>query len=213
MGIENPMEPETEINLPRRYYYDFEFIEDGTTIELISIGIVAEDGRELYLVNQGIEWTKTRGDLYDRICGHNWLMANVVPQLPVKRVTQPGHPNVHPRTPGGFDLDTSDNRVVPLRFIRNAVRDFLLRPNEGVELWGYFSAYDHVALAQLFGTMTDLPPGIPMWTNDVQQFAYAAGLDNSLPPPVGKAHNALDDARWTKTAWEYLDRHAKASTP
>ena len=30
-----------------RYFYDTEFIEDGTTIELVSIGVVAEDGREL----------------------------------------------------------------------------------------------------------------------------------------------------------------------
>jgi hypothetical protein len=28
-----------------KYYYDTEFIEDGRTIDLISIGIVAEDGR------------------------------------------------------------------------------------------------------------------------------------------------------------------------
>ena len=34
-----------------RYFYDCEFIEDGTTIDLVSIGIVAQDGRELYLVS------------------------------------------------------------------------------------------------------------------------------------------------------------------
>lgn len=32
-----------------RYWFDTEFIEDGRTIDLVSIGIVAEDGRELYL--------------------------------------------------------------------------------------------------------------------------------------------------------------------
>jgi len=31
------------------YYLDTEFIEDGRTIDLVSIGIVAADGRELYL--------------------------------------------------------------------------------------------------------------------------------------------------------------------
>jgi hypothetical protein len=34
-----------------RYFYDTEFIEDGRTIELISIGVVAEDGREYYAVS------------------------------------------------------------------------------------------------------------------------------------------------------------------
>lgn len=32
-----------------RFWFDTEFIEDGRTIDLLSIGIVAEDGRELYL--------------------------------------------------------------------------------------------------------------------------------------------------------------------
>ena len=34
-----------------RYFYDCEFIEDGTTIELVSIGMVGEDGREFYAVS------------------------------------------------------------------------------------------------------------------------------------------------------------------
>ena len=34
-----------------RFFYDTEFIEDGDTIELISIGIVGDDGREYYAVS------------------------------------------------------------------------------------------------------------------------------------------------------------------
>ena len=33
------------------YFLDTEFIERPSTIELISIGLAAEDGRELYLEN------------------------------------------------------------------------------------------------------------------------------------------------------------------
>ena len=33
------------------YFYDTEFIEDGQTIDLVSIGIVASDGREYYAVS------------------------------------------------------------------------------------------------------------------------------------------------------------------
>ena len=54
-----------------RYFYDTEFLEDGRTIDLISIGIVAEDGRELYLVNANAPWSRIRR--------HDWLMDNVVP--------------------------------------------------------------------------------------------------------------------------------------
>ncbi|MGH3782429.1 MAG: polyadenylate-specific 3'-exoribonuclease AS, partial [Pseudonocardiaceae bacterium] len=34
-----------------RFFYDCEFIEDGVTIELISIGVVDEQGREYYAVS------------------------------------------------------------------------------------------------------------------------------------------------------------------
>jgi hypothetical protein len=33
-------------------YYDEEFLEDGRTIELISIGLVREDGAEYYAVSK-----------------------------------------------------------------------------------------------------------------------------------------------------------------
>jgi hypothetical protein len=48
----------------RRYFYDTEFIEDGTTIDLVSIGVVDESGREFYAVstefnpNKAISWVK-----------------------------------------------------------------------------------------------------------------------------------------------------------
>lgn len=58
-----------------RYFYDTEFHEDGQTIDLISIAIVAEDGREYYAVNADADW--------DRIKQNPWLMENVVPQLPM----------------------------------------------------------------------------------------------------------------------------------
>ncbi|MGP9727910.1 3'-5' exoribonuclease domain-containing protein [Glutamicibacter sp. AOP3-A1-12] len=57
-----------------RYFYDTEFLEDGETIDLISIGIVAEDGREYYAVNR---------DMPGRAIELSpWLMENVFPQLP-----------------------------------------------------------------------------------------------------------------------------------
>ena len=34
-----------------RYFYDTEFIDNGRIIDLISIGVAAEDGREFYAVS------------------------------------------------------------------------------------------------------------------------------------------------------------------
>lgn len=55
-----------------RYFYDTEFIEDGQSIELVSIAIVAEDGREYYAVSTDFDGSKA----------NNWVKANVLSQLP-----------------------------------------------------------------------------------------------------------------------------------
>ncbi len=55
-----------------RYFYDTEFIEDGRSIELISIGVVAEDGREYYGVSS--EFNPQRAG--------SWVRAHVLPKLP-----------------------------------------------------------------------------------------------------------------------------------
>jgi hypothetical protein len=54
-----------------RYFLDTEFIDTGFTIELISIGIVAEDGRELYLESADL----------DRGKANQWVRENVFPHL------------------------------------------------------------------------------------------------------------------------------------
>ena len=55
-----------------RYFYDTEFIEDGSTIELVSIGIVAEDGREFYAVS----------NQFDASRANEWVRDNVLSKLP-----------------------------------------------------------------------------------------------------------------------------------
>lgn len=55
-----------------RYFYDTEFIEDGRTIDLISIGVVAEDGREYYGVSTE----------FDPDRAGRWVRAHVLPKLP-----------------------------------------------------------------------------------------------------------------------------------
>lgn len=56
-----------------KVFYDTEFHEDGTTIDLISIGMVDQVGREYYAINQDADW--------DRIEKNPWLMKNVVAKL------------------------------------------------------------------------------------------------------------------------------------
>ena len=170
-----------------RYTYDTEFIENGVTIELISIGIVCiDDGREYYAVNADMDQAKVRA--------HPWLVKNVWPSLPLRE----------------NELDLSHPQVKPKLKIADEVLAFIRAGQTSAELWAYYGAYDHVALCQLWGTMIDLPDGIPMWTNDIQSQAYLnrRGLPHQ---PSGK-HNALEDARFNVVRYNSLVE-ARAVSP
>ena len=58
--------------MPRRYFYDCEFIEDGLTVELVSIGVVDEWGREFYAVSTEFDATRAIP----------WVRRNVLDKLP-----------------------------------------------------------------------------------------------------------------------------------
>jgi hypothetical protein len=171
-----------------RFFYDTEFLEDGRTIDLISIGIVGEDGSEYYAVNRRAPW--------GRIRKNPWLMENVWPHLPRYQGDA--------RMFYGDKLDYHSGLFRTPIQIRDGVEMFLLGPKDSpvrdVELWAWYSAYDHVALAQLWGRMGQIPRGVPWWTNDLQQLAGGRDLEQ-LVPRSGGEHHALADARWNRQAY------------
>lgn len=171
-----------------KLFYDTEFIENGKTIDLISIGVVAEDGREYYAVNADADWRRVRR--------HPWLMENVVPHLPKAYGDARNH------MPRRWLFNYADPSVKPRPTIADEVRAFI-QETPGAELWAWYGAYDHVALAQLWGRMIDLPKGVPMWTNDLKQEVARLG-NPTLPKQDSAEHNALADARWVKAAYEWL---------
>lgn len=183
-----------------RYWFDTEFIEDGKTIDLLSIGIVSEDGRTLYLQNAEAQFQKA-GD---------WVWRNVFPHLvhfdmPGKRACSEvvqtydsglGHRHI---TPCGTDCPWNKKDE-----IRDAVLKFCSVEKYGKpELWGYYADYDWVAFCQLFGTMVQLPKGFPMYCRDLKQWCDTLG-NPKLPEHTNGEHNALVDAYWTKGAFEFL---------
>jgi len=153
-----------------KYWFDTEFIEDGKTIDLISIGIVSEDGRELYLESAEVNLDRAS----------DWVKANVLPHLTGERWS----------------------RIA----IETDIRNFIGRSSKP-EIWGYYADYDWVVLCQLFGTMMDLPKGWPMYCRDVKQLCDDLG-NPELPKQSETEHHALADARWTKQAWEFLNKSA-----
>ncbi|MER6515127.1 hypothetical protein [Nonomuraea sp. NPDC001636] len=170
-----------------RIFYDTEFHENGSTIDLISIGMVCEDGRELYAVSSEFDQTAVRQ--------HPWLREHVWPSLPIRK-NQPGVRGVD-----ALDRDHPDVR--PRAQIARLVTQFI-QGTPDPQLWAWYGAYDHVALAQLFGPMIDLPPGVPMWTNDLRQECERLG-NPQLPDQPAGMHNALADARHNRVRAAFLD--------
>lgn len=177
-----------------RFFYDTEFLEDGRTIDLISIGIVCEDGREYYAINTGAPWK--------RINQHAWLRENVLPSLPQIRGDRRHYVSAR-RNPAAIDFYHPSFK--PTSIIAAEVRDFLLSGRNLPELWAWYGAYDHVALCQLWGSMVDLPEGVPMWTNDLRQESERLG-NPEMPTQAVGVHNALEDARHNLAMWKFLRR-------
>jgi hypothetical protein len=166
-----------------RFYYDTEFLDDGRTIDLISIGIVTEAGDEYYAVNRQLPM--------GRVLRNPWLVENVLPHLP----TRLGSGGVR-------QLDTGHPDVKPRAVIADEVKAFIC-PHPDPELWAWYGAYDHVVLAQLWGPMRYLPECVPMFTCDLKQEAERLG-NPAIPTQTGGEHNALADARWNRDVAAFL---------
>ena len=180
-----------------RYWYDLEFLEDGKTIEPISIGVVAQDGREYYAVVEDAPW--------DRILQHEWLMQHVVPHLPIE-ISRPQPWEID--TP--VQLTFAVSRIVkPRRQIAQELSNFFADDGSTPELWTWYGAYDHVALMQFWGPMIDRPPHMPMFSHDLKSVAELfLPTDWERPvQPEEDEHNALFDARWNRACWESANEY------
>lgn len=166
-----------------RYFLDTEFSEEPSTIKLISLAIVAEDGREFYAESS---------DFRDHQA-NDWVQKNVLPHL-WHRQRDKSEFNVWIRDGGRGGLLTR-------REIAGGTRRFI--GDDIPEFWGYFADYDWVVFCWLFGSMVDLPEGWPMYCRDLKQWADQLG-GVQLPKQIANEHHALADARWNKSAFEYL---------
>ena len=189
-----------------RYFLDTEFIDDGSTIDLISVGIVCDDGRELYL--QSIE--------YDPTNAGKWVKENVLNHLVKCPVNNESDASTdwayHTVTHGECGAGRMGQVTCPWRsshHMRSEIFTFMDAIKYGKpELWGWCSGYDFVALCQLFGTMMDLPQNWPHYICDFQYVLDGRGItDDMLPSQEGTVHNALQDARYLKQLWGYIVRN------
>lgn len=145
-----------------RFFYDTEFIEDGKTIELVSIGIVAEDGREYYAVSTDADHSRANA----------WVQENVLNKLP------------SPSSPEWRSNEQIRNEVYEfLTKVKNQGRP---------ELWAWVGPYDHVVFAQLWGDMTRLPRELPRFTREIRQYWEFAGRPQLPEAPAGNHDALID---------------------
>lgn len=164
-----------------KYFYDTEFIEDGITIDPISIGIVSDDNpaRTYYALNYECDYSKA----------DEWVWKNVISKLPPKPTV------LNPNDPTQSEWKTKIQ-------IAEEVLRFCSFENKKPVFYADYDEYDHVLLCQLYGKMVDLPENFPMRTNDLRQTIEELG-NPSLPENVNE-HHALGDAIWLRKIYYFL---------
>lgn len=157
------------------WYLDTEFLDDGRTIDLISIGLVSErrgDG-----LDDIVYYAKNADFDMVRIANDEWMQENVVARLDVAPIK------------GAWK-----KRSVIAQEILELVRSVDSRP----EFWAYFADYDWVVFCQLYGPMMKIPKLYPHLCMDIKQEMKRLGIrgDEPMVPRMreGTEHNALCDA-------------------
>ena len=117
----------------------------------------------------------------------DWVRRNVIPQLP-----SPAH-----------SAWRAPERIAA------EVQELLTREGTEPQTWAWYGAYDHVVLAQLYGTMSEMPALLPRWTRDLRQLWEHLGRPRIPKQRAGK-HDALADARHNRKVYEALAPLARA---
>nr|WP_241836236.1 hypothetical protein [Streptomyces sp. JS01] len=136
--------------------------------------MVSDDGREYYAVALKLADPSWRGRVFRRkVRQHTWLMENVVPNLP-----QP-HGDWRLHMPERWLFNYRDPAVKSRPRIAREVAEFIRAAGPDVELWANYGAYDHVALAQLWGptpaTIRPCVAGSPGRRGGVRRDSRGAG--------------------------------------
>lgn len=168
-----------------RYFLDTEFAEKRGSIDLISIGIVSEDGREFY----------AEVDRFDDSVCNQWVRENILPKLWSRQKDKSPF--------NAWSRDGGCGGLMTVAEIASGVQQFV-GSHEKPQFWGYYCDYDWVVFCWLFGSMIELPKGWPMYCRDLKQWCDQLG-NPILPPQVSMEHNALEDARWNRKAWNFLE--------
>ena len=227
-----------------KYFFDTEFFEgfhkplfgkNRHFIDLISIGMVAEDGREYYAISNEFDL---------KVIWHNkdpWVKDNVLKKIHAELCQKQ---STYTKTHfyglfAPFTLAGMQNLIKwhgkSNKQIANDIRHFVYSPalkdfpsvsvfygldgsvdcwleENSIEFYGYYADYDWVLFCSLFGRMMDLPKGFPMYCKDLKQMMDERGFGKSWKdrycPEMDGEHSAIVDAYWNLSLFEALKTHA-----
>lgn len=160
----------------RDLFLDTEFLDTGSRLELISIGVVDLQGREFYAENSEFDWEDPEVS--------DWLRKNVRPHL----------------RGGDFQMDRGEIAWGLRRWVRSL--GAISRPR----FWSWFAAHDWVLVCNLFGGLMSLPGEWPQVCLDLEQLRSTFGLNRPDREPDGAEHDALADARWHREIYREFMR-------
>lgn len=222
-----------------KYFIDTEFIEGFNKpifgkrrhfIDLISIAIVAEDGRVYSAISNEYD--------FRLIKQNKWVYTNVL--LPLYTNT------VHGDRRNYWDVDSFHKNYGKSNLqIAQEIIQFVCEKEQAdvsigifgerivnsikskVDFYADYADYDWVVFCSLFGTMDKLPNGFPMYCRDLKQMldnkaeqlqcAYIANggaisFDEAIAeirampeyPQNNNEHNAVSDAKYGKALYHFL---------
>lgn len=201
-------------------------------IDLISIALVGENGREYYAISNDFD--------IKAAWNNEWLRDNVL-----KSIFDDAYIDVFGTVMPPFCLSAFKYVVNKIgktnEQIAGEVKEFC-KPTRNFshtgitvnydelkyhEFYGYYADYDWVLFCSLFGTMMQLPKGFPMYCIDLKQMIDAKcdsinkevqltspgtplvthksmKENNPFYPKQTNEHNALEDAKWNMELYKFL---------
>lgn len=175
-----------------KVFFDTEFTGLHQNTTLISIGMVAEDGRTFYA-----ELTD-----YDKNQVDEWIQKNVINNLIIH----------HARKNYYYVTDTDEIYLGDKEKIRRKLTEWLEQFDK-VKMWGDCLSYDWVLFNQLFGHAFNIPKNVYYIPFDICTLMKIKGVDPDISREdyagvknwdVEDKHNALHDARVIKSCYEKL---------
>jgi len=165
-----PVHSRKTVRFKGKYFFDTEFIQHpNKSVDLISIGVTSDDGREFYAVSSE----------FDEKSVSYWVRDNVLSRL------------------------GPDERRLTHAEIRDRLKLFVGKdPKPEFYLKG--ADIDWTLFCEIFGGPDKLPWNFPKKPKDVEDLWNKLGKPE-LPEHPGNKHNALADARWTRTIWKFLN--------